>query len=780
MRKPWYAASFLELGSRLVGIDLTGKGIAASLLASSSAGRPTDEVNRWEKMGDIELYRRLSAVYAGVYATANAIAQVPLRAIRRRAGSDEDLTDSTHPLAALLTKQPNAFDTPYEIKEALFSFLELTGDAYLQLEGGRAKDGGEPEEVFLLKSHRVRPIPDSRTKVSGYEYTTDTGKEHTFSRNEIVQFTTFSPIKDWTGQGSLEAGRMAAICDLYAIAVNKNYFKNGLQSGGVVMFDDMMDEDLVIRYMDELNRKYAGPENAGKIKPVFGAQDVKAGQMSFKEMLFGELRKMNFEEIIRVQNVPPVMVGSMDGASFANAREQVRNFWQASLLPKMARARDRMNHSLAPRYGPDIYVMFDLADVEALQKDLSSMIEVATKLFDRGSMSRNEMRLLIANREWPSSLAEPLEDGDETYIGIGLLPVSDLAVEDLEPDEPADPEEEPEPDQEPDQDSLSGALQRFERMARDRLGATNVRAVIHGAITRSLAARRRQGERLFARSSRKVFGEQEAKILDRLDSIVGGASAAALIGPNGVKRVRGSKAWARDLETKALSELDAIMAELESRHASFLKATYSALAEAVGKDTMKALGLDLEFSMLAPGVQEFLKREGAQLVTNVNRETVRKLAKTLAEGVADGENVSALGDRVKSVMNQAKRQRATTIAQTETTKSLGFGSVEAYRQTGGVVEMKEWQTAGDDAVRGSSPDDDFDHYSAHGQQKGLNNAFEVSGEMLMYPGDISGGASGGNVIQCRCATLPVINAANIGQFGAQTKKEVKHAERNGR
>lgn len=771
-----------ELVAGLSGLPLF-QGKALPPTAVTAPGHPTNEVNAIETMTDLQLYTTLSSVYAAVYAKANAAAQVPLRVKRNRRGSDEDLSGSDHPLVTLLSKRPNALHTPYEVKEAINSFIALAGDAFVKLEGGQAETGGIPEEMFVLKSHRVTPIPADGVVIAGYEY--DVGKTPIrYDRNEVVHFTTFSPLKDYTGQGSIEAGRLAAICDLYAIAVNKGFFKNGAQFSGMLMFDENISEEEMKRTLDEFNRQYSGAGNAGAVRGIAGVEDYKQTSPTFSDMLFNVLRTTNFLEIARVERVPPVLLGSLEGASFANAREQVKIFWQTTMLPMLMRQKDRWNHSLAPRYGPDIEIYYDLGEVDALQRNLVEMMQIAVQMFTARSITPNEIRRMVATREWPDTLMDPVEGGDTVYGTLAQVPADedldlDLELEDPEePNEPAEDETEPEDQETGEQvESFLASLDRFEERARAHLNGAGqlaeIKRIVHGEILKGIATRRRQGTRLFRRTARRVFTAQGKKILEALPDLVSDAAQAASVTPTGKRRTtRTSKAWKRDFEIafKQHTTLDSIFEELQARNIAAFKAAFAVLTEATGKDVLSGMALEVEFSMTAPGVQEFLEREGAQLVKGVDKTTIEALAKELADGAAEGESITQLSSRVKKVMNTANRARAVRIATTETTKTLGYASLESYRQTNGAVQEKEWQTAGDSEVRGSSPDDDFDHFSAHGQRRALNQAYEVSGEALMYPGDISGGASSGNIVNCRCANLPVISANNIGYFTAILEK----------
>lgn len=63
-----------------------------------------------------------------------------------------------------------------------------------------------------------------------------------------------------------------------------------------------------------------------------------------------------------------------------------------------------------------------------------------------------------------------------------------------------------------------------------------------------------------------------------------------------------------------------------------------------------------------------------------------------------------------------------------------------------------WVTQGDSLVRTEA----FNHLAADFQKK-VNGTFTVSGEKLKFPGDRSLGASAGNVINCRCSAVTVLD-----------------------
>lgn len=101
--------------------------------------------------------------------------------------------------------------------------------------------------------------------------------------------------------------------------------------------------------------------------------------------------------------------------------------------------------------------------------------------------------------------------------------------------------------------------------------------------------------------------------------------------------------------------------------------------------------------------------------------------------------------------------RGTNIARTEGIQSLNRSEYEAIKQAveSGTVKASQvariWDSAGDKRVRDS-------HKEMDGQSVGIDEPFITpDGEKLMHPGDSSLGASGGEVINCRCRVRLSVN-----------------------
>lgn len=125
---------------------------------------------------------------------------------------------------------------------------------------------------------------------------------------------------------------------------------------------------------------------------------------------------------------------------------------------------------------------------------------------------------------------------------------------------------------------------------------------------------------------------------------------------------------------------------------------------------------------------------------------MRKLQSEMTTAILKGESIPKIAKRLKTVA-ESYLSDTVRIARTETTRiensarqSVGDEGVKK-----GFNMWKRWSATGDERTRD-------EHLAADGQEVPNDEPFIVGGEKMMYPGDISLGASGWNIINCRCSS----------------------------
>lgn len=138
------------------------------------------------------------------------------------------------------------------------------------------------------------------------------------------------------------------------------------------------------------------------------------------------------------------------------------------------------------------------------------------------------------------------------------------------------------------------------------------------------------------------------------------------------------------------------------------------------------------------------------IVNSINFFTRRRITEQVEIAIQEGWSIQDLKEKLKKDYAFSD-PRAQMIARTEIIRASNAGSLLGAIETG-IPMLKFWLATRDDRTRGQKPSDRFDHYSMLEREKigvPLDQAFNISGEFLLYPGDPDGSA--GNTINCRCS-----------------------------
>lgn len=163
---------------------------------------------------------------------------------------------------------------------------------------------------------------------------------------------------------------------------------------------------------------------------------------------------------------------------------------------------------------------------------------------------------------------------------------------------------------------------------------------------------------------------------------------------------------------------------------------------------------DNEKDIILLSLATFIRRE----VTNSTSVITDTSNKNMRQAVSDNP------DDNKAAYKQLQNKnlpRANTVAMTETQKAAEGSKQTASERAVEIVAAstlllistkKEWRTREDKKVRPQ-------HDGANYQIRKLEEPYEVAGQLLMYPGDGSLGASLWNIANCRCNSIQFFTAS---------------------
>jgi len=362
---------------------------------------------------------------------------------------------------------------------------------------------------------------------------------------------------------------------------------------------------------------------------------------------------------------------------------------------------------ITPRWGDGIVARFDLSEIEALQEDGNAVADTQRKDVAAGILTINEVR----NERG----LEPVPWGDAVWLPATLTP-----HEDATPPEPA----------------AAPAPAPGQRSYRRYIPPERHEATL-------LAVVKAHGERLDAHARRfqeiqsGLFERQQRDALRRLRAV---RSAGDVV----IKQGMGDTLFDPDQWILLFREMGI---PLYNR----------AIADSAGGQ-IAAFDLGFAFDVRNEITQRWIEQRAAFWAREVNDETARLLTQELQAAQQAGEGIPQIRERVEKVFRFNDAIRAERIARTEMQSASNQGAVEAYRQSN-VVEGKRWLAVLDGREREA-------HGAAHGQVVPLQGKFDVGGEWLDHPGDMSGSAE--NVINCRCAVAPVLSRGTRAASQAAT------------
>ena len=659
-----------------------------------------------------EYYAKSPAVYAAVKLRSDAAASVPLVAYRRLADGDREPLEAGHPLEMIMTKV-NTFWTKSDLITSTSIYLDLWGSAFWMLK--KAGPTSVPTEIWVMRPDRMRVIPSQAEYVAGYWYQTAAGERIPFRRDEIIWMRQINPMDEYAGLSPIAPARLSIDMGQDGIAHNRNIFRNGVLAGNLAFTAKdgaSFTVEQAKEFREALKERYSKPENS-HIPLIMGNFEAKNLGLSNRDLEFMAALRWSLEDVSRVYAVPLPMLGDLTRATYENINAAERIFWRSAMTPHLSFIEAELNEMLAPMFGDDIELAFDLSGVEALQEDANAVGLRQIADVQAGIVTINEAR--------EERGMEPVPWGDVAWMPMGIQPI-----------------ENPEDAQGPlpalapgDQSAQADDKQaRFPLMGRRLNGNGGTWRKYHepqipdSYVDKILELHERaltRSETDFHRMQSRLFAEQRREVLRRV------ASKKAL-----------SSIVAKDLPVLELFNLN----EWIAKYLVAGMPVYVSSAVQSGQQQNSAFSLGVSFDVRK--MQPWLDRRVPFWAERVNVETGRLLLADIEEALAAGESIRQIQTRVERVFDFSDAARSERIARTETQSAMNEAAVETYRQSG-VVDRKIWLATLDSRTRDA-------HWEAHRQVAELEANFIVGGESISHPGE----GSPENAINCRCTVAPIV------------------------
>jgi HK97 family phage portal protein len=290
-----------------------------------------------------------------------------------------------HPLIDLIAR-PNPRQDGAAFFEALYCYLLLSGNAYVEAVSLESERGLSVRELYALRPDRMRVVPGAEGWAEGYDYTAG-GRTVRFDQSAppvppILHLTSFNPLDDHYGLSALEAAAVAVDTHNAAARWNKALLDNAARPSGALVYAGeegaVLSDGQFQRLKEELRQNYEGAINAGRPMLLEGGLDWKPMSLSPKDMDFMEAKHAAAREIALAFGVPPMLLGIPGDNTYSNYQEANRVFWRSTVLPLAGRVACALTQWLAPVFGADLRLAVDTDRIEALAADRAALWERVT------------------------------------------------------------------------------------------------------------------------------------------------------------------------------------------------------------------------------------------------------------------------------------------------------------------------------------------------------------------------------------------------------------------
>jgi len=706
--------------------------------------------------------------FAAIKPIADEIAGIEWRFFKtNRNGERQEVQD--HDLIDFL-ETVNDFQTAPEFKYTLAAHLELTGNAYILLEG--VKDFmSRPTAMYLLDPSAVMVNIDRTTypyKITGYKFTLD-GKERKYQPHEIIHIKNPNPSNPYVGVGTVQAIAEWIDNDNNATEFLRQFFKNGAQVG-VTLETDMTSEEQMQSLKDSFEEQHAGVSNAYKAMILPKGVKKSKDDVSFNDIGFDQISDTTRDKILAGFRVPKTIIGAAESdTNRATAETADYVFARRTIKPKLIMICSYFNEFLVPRFANDIVMTFE----DPVTED-----EVSKSNLMKNAVSG--LPVLTQNEAREDYLGlDPVDGGDTLLIPNNYKlatqagEVSDPFMLSAKKKATTDTVEKVRKNR-----KKVGYMPARMRRAKSQF-SRNVE--IRQEISKSLADKITDALLAMKKKSLKEMDDHEYDevILKAKRDRIGSATKQTVDALQKLNNAQ-EKEVLENLERAIKANKKEITASQLFNLKHWISLTIDGVST-IGKGLM-ALEAEHALEMIdragidvanSPNAIKALEKALSLMAKSYNQNTLDMLKQKLNEGLERGLGPRDLGDIVRNIYEFKNVYAAERVAQTEMNRIANMSSKMAWQQSGVVKEVK-WVTSSRDNVcefcadmEGEIIEIDKDFFS-----KG--DRYEVGDSVMdMDYSDIGGPPLHPN---CHCGIRPIVDTTIEASIREAEKKQLEDAE----
>jgi SPP1 gp7 family putative phage head morphogenesis protein len=613
----------------------------------------------------------------------------------------------------------------YDTVEATVGWLLLKGSfAWVMDDTWEIRGATNKSPLLIVDPARLTPIKEDGEMI-GWRLRNAAGRSTVLLPDQVAGSSFWNPTDEDKGSAPFTSAKMAAEADYAAARFWKSLAEANGDLGETVLAPTGITTEQQEQIKTMLRQKREAAKR-GQFVPRFLIGDLKTEEPRIKapDAAAVTQRLQNRHEVYMAFGIPASFAEVTASYSVGSASDRFKLIEEACM--PISRKIAEAVEAVCKRFdGREVCAKFNFDEHSTMQQVRAERFQVGRSLHERGvpwDVISDQLRLGLPS--FPGS--------DKAWLPMMLEPVATNAAPEPPPAAPAT-------------GPATAAIVELEELMRGCPAhpTRNVRDDLAGTAQRTPEAKAR-AEKNGKRWERQM--RVRAPFVKKARGIVDRALFAAR------SEVLAKISEAETAEKAIRSGAYDFLFDLEKFLELLIKPLFKvsqASYEAAGADLVKEeLGLDTPFIPADPAGLEWLQAR-ENFVRDAGMEVWEGIRDSLDEGIQGGESFAKLAERVRGEFNGLSKDRAMTIAVTETGIAFESGRHEAMVQAG--IEWKEWLSSNDGRVRDT-------HQAANGKIMPIDEPFQVGTASLQYPCDPNGPPA--EIIRCRCIHGPAMEPEN--------------------
>jgi HK97 family phage portal protein len=324
-----------------------------------------------------------------------------------------------HPLLDLFNVKINQDFTSVDMFDLWSTYLALQGKFYMVYDNPVM-----PQQLQFLYPHFTRPVPSAEPGklIDSFQYDRY-GDVKTYSENLILWDRNIDPLDYYQGLSAIRAMARTIDTENSTIDWNKSTIDNSCIPAGAIGLQNPS-KDVIEKVKKDWKKKYSGAPNA-RTPLIVDTERISYVPFGLSpiDMDFLNQRKLSRIEICSGFGVPGQVVGDPEGQTYSNYEEALKSFWNNTVLPRYLRKiKASLNKNIVRKWDQNLYIDFDLSNVEVLQENQDSKTNRVVMQFESNIIKLNEARTQLGYEE-------DTELGDKYCFELPQIAVQNMAGE---------------------------------------------------------------------------------------------------------------------------------------------------------------------------------------------------------------------------------------------------------------------------------------------------------------------------------------------------------------